>query len=822
MNRGGKKMDRDGIQRLDQQSAGLMSSQREEHMQESIEVSGNIAGREAGTHAQRQFTVAASVAMILGAATAWLPLNAAWAQSAQAATSYEGEPTTGALQEVVVTAERRETSIQKTAVAVEAVSQQALADAGVDDLNAIQKLAPDVQVTRQYAGATVAIRGVYTVDNSPSAEGAVGVYFDNGFLSKGMGLEGFLFDVQRVEIDKGPQGTLFGADTNGGAINIISNPAKLDSKISGEGEVEGGSYDLVRTAGWVNLPISDTLAMRAAFQTLSHEGYMYSGLDDEDLHSARLSLLWQPSDAERFTLVGDYSGSNSLDDEAAQNVIGVQKFPGAATNIYVPPNPRDDTFYYGSVNSPGLFPWHRDSLMQGLTAQNDFDAGFATWTTVLAYRHFNITAIAPNNVTQGPDEVAPNGISSPTTQYAYVPQYYQSYSVESRLASNSTMPLKWIGGIYLYQDHDAGTNISYSSLTATAQSSQIANPYELARSGAVFGQVTYTPEALAALHLTAGWRGDVEHKTEKDLFTQFGPSTAPLASVVPEASHTWRAGTYRGELSYDLTADSLLYADTATGFKAGGYGYGPGVNPAAGPIYAPEKITAYEAGSKNRFLNQTLQINLEAWYYKYKDYLTNVVMFTPPPEMFAVVPTVESAGEATYRGATADIQWLPTQNDRFSVVFSRLYGRYGSYIHYAGAGFSLTPGADVTTQNWSGTPILNVPQYTGTVSYSHTWRGIVGGSLQAEVDSQIRGSDVLDYEFAGGTATQLTDSAWAMFDLSLQYQPDGARWLVRAYAHNIANSLRPVSGSLGYDITGSVAEAFFPPRIIGAMVSASF
>src|SRR5580698_1196315 len=236
---------------------------------------------------QRQLTVAASVALILGAAAGWLPVSAAWAQTQPPAqpppTSSEGEATTGALAEVVVTAERRETSIQKTAVAVEAFSDQALVDAGVNDLQSIQKLAPDVQVTRQYAGATVSVRGVYTVDNSPSAESAVGVYFDNGFLSKGMGLEGFLFDVQRVEIDKGPQGTLFGADTNGGAINIISNPAQIDSKISGEGEVEGGSYDLVRTAGWVNLPISDTLAMRAAFQTLSHEGYMYSGLDDENL-----------------------------------------------------------------------------------------------------------------------------------------------------------------------------------------------------------------------------------------------------------------------------------------------------------------------------------------------------------------------------------------------------------------------------------------------------------------------------------------------------------------------------------------------------------
>ena len=760
-----------------------------------------------------------------GGATAALvaqnrPAGAAPAQ-AGAGTATQAGAGAGELQEVVVTAERRATDIQKTPVAVEAVTDQALVNAGADDLENIQKVAPDLEVTRQAAGATVAIRGVYTVDNSPTSETAVGVYFDNAFLSKSQGLEGFLFDVQRVEVDKGPQGTLFGADTNGGAVNIIPNRAQLGSNISGEGEVEYGSYDTLRTEGWVNMPMTDTFAVRGAFQTLSHEGYMDSGLDDEDLHSGRLSALWEPSGRDTFTLVGDYSTDSSLDDEAVQNVIGVEPVAKAATNIYVPSNPRNDTFYYGSVNSPtGSFPWHRDSLMQGLTAQNDFDAGFATWTTVLAYRHFNIgPSINPNNVTQGDLALAPDGVISPGAARNWVPLYYQSYSVETRLASNNAaQPLQWVAGIYLYQDHDSGTMIGYSDTVSTVPSIQIANPYELAQSGAVFGQLTYTPAALPKLHITVGGRGDQEHKTVKNIFTQFG--TLPVAAVIPEADHTWGAGTYRGELSYDLTANSMLYADTATGFKAGGYGYGPGVNAKIGPIYEPEKITAYEFGSKNRFLDQTLQVNLEAWYYKYSDYLTNVVEFgagSPLP-----VLTVESAGQATYKGATADIQWLATHDDQLDAVFSWLYGRYGTYYHYAGPGFSLAPGpVAVTTQNWSGTPITNVPDWTGTVSYVHTWPGVLGGSLQGEVDSQLRGHVVLDYEFDGSTPLELTDGAWAMFDLALQYQPDGANWYVRAYAHNITNAIQPVNGTIN-TTTWAELEAWFPPRIIGVIVSGRF
>src|ERR1700722_8161695 len=147
------------------------------------------------------------------------------------------EPAPGMeLAEVVVTAEKRESSLQKTAVAVAAVSQADLQQNGVTDITSLQKVAPDVNITNNSAGPTIDIRGLYTTQgNSPGSEGVVAVMLDGAYLSEGV-LQGMMFDLQRVEVDKGPQTTLFGKDAEAGAINFISNKPVL-GETSGEGEL---------------------------------------------------------------------------------------------------------------------------------------------------------------------------------------------------------------------------------------------------------------------------------------------------------------------------------------------------------------------------------------------------------------------------------------------------------------------------------------------------------------------------------------------------------------------------------------------------------
>jgi iron complex outermembrane recepter protein len=738
--------------------------------------------------------------------------------SGQASTAQEPESASiGELAEVVVTAEKRESSLQKTAVAVTAVSQAELEQNGVTDITGLQKVAPDVNITNNSAGPTINIRGLYTTQgNSPGAEGVVAVYFDGAYLSESV-LQGMMFDLQRVEVDKGPQTTLFGKDAEAGAINFISNKPVL-GETSGEGELEYGSYNTVRTEGVINVPIGDTFALRAAGQTVSHRGYMDSGLDDADTQSARLSALWRPNDQESLLVVGDYSVDNSRDDEGiVSNIVRVMP---TATNIYVPANPRDDSFYNGATDGPNS-PYYRHSVNQGAIVQNDYDFGPATWTTLLAYRHYDLNWNYPNDPGQGPATTAPNGGTYPAGARSFVLQNNQSESLETRLTSTAKVPLQWVGGLYLYHDNSNGTMIAFPSSTATSQSIQIGNPYELEKTYAAFGQLTYTPAALDALHLTAGGRLEADYKQQKNTFTQFGPITV---ADIPQSSHTWRSGTYRAEVSYDLTDRSMIYADTATAFKAGGYGYGPGADPTVGPIIEPERITAYEIGSKNRFFNQTLQLNLEAWIYQYKNFQNVLVFFDCTPVCGGLPAiTTDNAGSARYHGLSADLDYLLTPQDSFKLDVSWLYARYGSYVQQVAPGYSLDPGSPVTTDGYqSNTDIPYVPHFSGIASYSHTWPNVVGGSITGRVAAQFQSSELQDLvqDPVYGVVAARSPS-WAMVDLSLRYQPRGEAWSVEAYAHNVANRL--VVSSESYSATTQAyAAAFYPPRVIGVILSAKF
>jgi iron complex outermembrane recepter protein len=812
------------------------------------------------------FPIAACCLALLG-----VPSKAAYAQAtAPAATANSdqaqapaAEPTQSGdqLQEVVVTAEKRESDLQKTPVAVAAVSQAALTENGVTEFTSIQKVAPDVNITNSAAGPVINIRGVYsTQSNNPGADNATATFF-NGVYLKDEVMQGLMFDMQRVEVDKGPQTTLYGKNAEAGAINFISNKPVLE-QASGEGQLEYGSYNTLRTEGMLNVPIGDTFALRFAAQSYRHNGYMDSGLDDADTQSARLSTLWQPNGNETLTLVGDYSVDDANDDQAVvRNVIGLRPCNGssaceaAEANIYVPSNPRDDTFANGD-DTGASHPFYRHSVNYGVMAQNDYDFGFATWTTQLAFRHFDLAWNAPSPQTIGPTtplQLAPNGVAYPQPLgSSWSPQLDQMESLETRLTSDSTRPLQWVAGLFLYHDVNSGTMQQFSTplpvqgvgtdptapgYVQSTQTLQFGSPYYGAKTAAVFAQTTYTPDALPALHLTGGGRLESDYKNQAGEFTEFGPTNpTPFEPVhVPYSSYTWRSGTYRAEIGYDLTPESMIYADTATAFKAGGFGYGPGTDPAVGPIVEPERITSYEIGSKNRFLDDTLQVNLEGWLYTYKNF-ENVEVYYSGPVYGLGPPAIGTAnsGGAHYHGVTLDLDYLFTPQDVFATSVSWLYGRYGSYVQQLPAGYSFlpcplaninsfTPCAGQRTNTYlSNTYIPDIPSWTGTASYMHTWPNVLGGSISGRVAAQFQSSELQEMvqDPVYGTFP-LRTGGWVMGDVSLAYQPRHESWKVEAYVHNVTNRVVPTSET--YNTTYYYYSAsFYPPRIIGLIISAKF
>jgi iron complex outermembrane receptor protein len=685
------------------------------------------------------------------------------------------------LETVVVTAEKRAIDVQSLPVAVDAVAGADLAQNGVASLTAIDKLVPAMVVERANAGLMVDIRGVEAVDSNPTSESPNSFYVDGAIIAHPTGYDGLLFDVDRIEVLKGPQGTLYGRNSNGGAVNLITR--RPTNEFSAEASVETGSYSLINASGALNVPLADNVAVRMAFLTYSHTGYLKSGLDDANQSSVRIKLLWKPSERDSLLISGDLAkigGKGS----GSSNVTGFYAAPGfSGAAAFIPTDPRDDTFY----NGPDATVYHYNSRNIGEMVQYDHDFDFATWTTEFAHRQFNSN---------------PNTQFAPLPTWTSVPATFNSYSLESRLTSSGSEKFEWIVGAFAFKDHDTGTLNLFVTPNYSPTASPlliIGNPSQDVSSWALFGQGTYTPTWNRRFHLTLGGRYSSDHKTA-DVFTSY-PGFNYYQSG--HFSDSWHAFTHKVTLGYDIRPRSMVYVTRSTGYEAGGFAYG------TTPVFQPQFITDYEFGSKNRFFHDTLQVNVEGFYYKYRNFQQNV---SPIVNGFPS-PTVTNAGGATYKGVSLELQMAPTDSDTLKLNWAHYYARYGEFdtsVQYPG------------TPNLTGMRITNVPQYTGNFSYDHLWKMAGGGSVDAGAFVRFRGSQLMAQNFTNlpnVKALYINDPAWAMLDLSLKYLAPGAKWSLTGYVRNVTNGLHPVFERYNSS-SGQITSNFYAPRTVGIIMTA--
>jgi iron complex outermembrane recepter protein len=775
------------------------------------------------------------VAGSVGLAIALAQAQSGFAQTppTTAASSPEVD-SSGTLEEIVVTAEKRSEDVQKIPVVVVTASSEQLERAGTLQLRDLERALPDVIIAPQGNAVTMMIRGVFSTDTSPGSENAAAINLDGAYLPKTQGLGGLLFDVQRIEVAEGPQGTLYGRNANAGAINIITNKAQIGED-SASGLFEYGSYQLIHSEGAINMALSDDFSVRAAFHSLSHEGYMTGGQDDADEKGGRVGFTWKPNEAE--SLWGTFDIATVNGSNAGTNVV----YASPGSHVFVPANARDNS-YFAQIIDPQTGAMQAtqqnevtfvNSHNNGMTLQNDYDFGPAVWTTQFNWRNFNAQSGNINNWADGYCPAVGPGCPAATGPYGTAgrntnPQHFDSQSLETRLTSTATTPLQWVVGLYAFHDRDGGTMIGYANLTTQSPSIQIANGGnggagigEHAESYAGFGQLTWTP--VDRVHITAGARYTEDIKDVQGIFTQFGGG--PIA-LTPPKENSWTKVTWKGGVNFDITSKSIVYATVSTGYEAGGFSYGPGVNPAEGPVYAPETITAYEVGSKNTFLDDTLRVNLAAWVYKYKDYQTNLALFQndiPGPPVL----TATSAGQATYHGASFDIEYAFTKQDLLSVNATFLQARYGTFIAPAPAGYTTIPGVPNAPQVLSGEPIFTVPAADGSLLYDHTFP-LARGSVDWQGSVNFKGRTILaeNAEATHGLVS-MVQSAFALYNTSVRYTSQNGKWSTSVYCNNLANAIKYRSGAIaspsyGGTPAGSYYEdaQLYDPRIFGVIFQA--
>jgi iron complex outermembrane receptor protein len=566
---------------------------------------------------------------------ALMAVLASHARAAEAApspaTAQAASGTQTQLPEVVVTASRRSESLQKTAIPVSVVSGDQLDRQGVVEAQDLNKTAPGLDLSPNGAGTQVYLRGIGTFSIEAYADSAVAFNQDQVYLVFPGEIAGLFYDLQRVEVLKGPQGTLYGRNATAGAINVISN--KPSFAYGAEASLEVGDYGLVRLTGAANLPVSDQLALRAAFQIVDRNGYFTDGSGDDKSESVRLQGLWRPTSNVSLLIATDYTHVHGRGEPNVPLGTDATSNPWegpstAASNAQLALADKLGSGRgapYGTYGPGTAFPLitndsRTESDIFGVRAEATWDLGFATLTAIPAYRHLNESSV----VNPGFDFFG-DGTGS-------------QKSLELRLSSPTNSAFKWIVGAYAL-----GTDLT-SSIDidqGVAQQSQIVD--QTGSSYAVFGEASYA--VTSKLRLTGGVRYTDETKTQSgsSVLTQYVIPQGPFLPPIPlptfaqnldfspsghlnESDVTGRVGA-----EYDVTPVDMLYATVGTGFKAGG------INPDTVPnIYKPERLTAYTLGSKNRFLGGKLQANLELFYWDYHDHQENVLApLNASPEAFA-------------------------------------------------------------------------------------------------------------------------------------------------------------------------------------------
>jgi len=741
------------------------------------------------------------------------PLRVAQADT-RPANSAEGSQST-ALEEVVVTAERRTADVQKVPASVSVRTGEELTEQGrfttveiLQDIPGLTAIATNsVNSTNvgssDMQGNNITIRGVNLSGAGGQISGvpSTAVYVDGVY--EGIGGN---YDLERVEVLRGPQGTLYGRSATAGVVAFHTRDPILGS-YNGDAEVEFGNYDLEHYSAALNLPVGDTLAVRVAGDYRDQgDGYFNeAGRGMGNTLSGRVKALWKPGDNFSLLLGGAYERdeADSGGDQSKSTVTHV------VSTTYAP-------------TSPGY------KLNREAWAELNWDFGPAVLTYQPTFRDWyqDDNKLQTNNFLATGDPLE-NKLRTPLDQF---------HTEELRLASKDT-PVGWQVGAFYYRDKIDATNLIYLGAPAPGNPVTFSNTAieKDTRDLGFYGEMTFSP--VSATRVTLGARYDSTRvmPTEVDFNNpyafcgtalQFTVVLPPGATCVspgtasvppPPASNPFSTSlkfnnfNYKARLEYDLSPRNMVYGMVSTGFKPGdasivttpptpqnpGGGYAPN-------FLASEKLTAYELGSKNRFLDDSLQINASVYYYDYEGFQTS---YTINAYDFNSIPVTVPA---TSIGGELETIYQLTTLDRLGLNYSYLE----SYWKNEPLGFETAYPEKVRAL---------VPD-TVTAYYEHLFNLPGGSTLRTRIDGEYysphRSIDLHYQLLAAGREPFAQMGAETLGNLSATWAAANKRVSVTAYARNFTNA-RYITYTYQGDPNSYVVD-WNDPRLYGAMVSAHF
>jgi iron complex outermembrane receptor protein len=731
-----------------------------------------------------------------GAAAIAIGLAATPARAQAPAPAPSGEVV--GLAEVIVTAQRREENLQRAGIAVTAVTSDTLDRAGVADASGLTNLVPALQVSNTFGPTTnFYLRGVGNFVTNSFTDPAIAFNVDGVIFQRPTAAQASFFDLERIEVLKGPQGTLYGRNATGGAINLITVRPKL-GEYSGFGNAEFGNYATFNANGAVNIPIGDKTALRVAAQSRNHSGYYSDGTGDEELYAVRAQLLYEPSSALRVLVAADYAHQGGAGSGTSQGGLDPNDFIGAydprAQALYS----RTYSFIAGDFLRPMVNQNHTDNALWGVRAEVTLDTPVGALTVLPAFRRFDL-------------DYQNGGAGFQTI----VKERTDQKTLEVRLASNGESRFGYLLGAY-YFDETPAMRSNYNQQYFAAH---LNTDFET-ESWATFGRFTY--RLTDTFRVNAGIRYTEDQKSAvSDSITPlvlclpigstcFGggvlpvqlsaPSFvfAPNGSIIPfqpspapvgpdgsfiqtgrisfDTTRQFTATTWRAGVEWDVAPRSLFYATYETGYKSGGF-HGS----LDGAWFEPETIKAYTIGLKNRLLDNRVQLNLELFDWTYED--QQVSHFRTNSRGDAEFVT-ENIGVSSLRGAEVELIARVAPDTTLNMTAQYLDAKYDDFVYNNPASFQPTTGCKVTgayTVNCSGFRPPQSPEWTVMLGAEHVFRLGAKGAFTVNLDTRYQSETYTGLELL---PSQIQDAFW-LTNAQVTYRPEDERFSIAAFVNNI-------------------------------------
>lgn len=679
--------------------------------------------------------------------------------------------------QVIVTALRREQTPQDAPVALTVFNGETLADLGVKSINRLEYFAPNFEAESQFGSSQTSftIRGVgfrdYATNNSPT----VGVYVDDVSYPLPIMTQSLLFDLERVEILRGPQGTLYGRNTTGGAVKFIS--ALPSNKFSAGLTIEAARFGRVDAEAYLSGPLSEQLRIRIAGALQQGGDWQINRETGETLggkNSIALRGLVEYDFADNVSLLLNLHGHQDKSDG-----LGLQTFNAPALGPTQLHTGRQTSWGPSAefASSFGLAmdqaPFKDNEGIGGsLTLNADFEG--ANLVYIGAYDAFNRREY---NDYDG----SPLGAAG-----AFFESDVDVTSHEMRLQSNSSGPLSWIvGGYFSYEKLDEiyRSDFVEDGINGLAVYTPYAQKVETL---GVFGTADY--QITSTISLTAGVRYEDETRDLIDLGT-FATVLGPLnfanglsdgtleSRRLNSGEVTWKVG-----LNVDLKENILFYASASRGVKSGGFTAYNTLNPDFLDPFAPEELIAYEAGLKTDWADEKLQLNGSVYYYDYENQQIQSAEFADIVAFDVAVPIgrIVNAPKSEIYGGEFELLWKPTPYLQIGQTLGLKNGTFKEFIDL-----------DIAASLAEGTAVMldRAGQSLGFPNLSYSGFAGINGPVTHRYYWRAR----LDYSYRGATTPPLlgpvyrVDEFW-LVDAQIAIGPDVGPWEVSLWARNILNA----------------------------------